>query len=301
VRDEADGATGDSSPLDFAFGAPVEGAPEPAWIHGAPAGGGDTDPPIQVHAHDEHTYILRQSKTVHYEAPFMYLLFGNERALLLDSGAIEDSGGFPLRSTVDALTGTWLRRHPRVAYELVVAHTHGHRDHYSGDAQFAGRPDTTVVPVGVDAVRGYFGFTDWPSQVVRFDLGGRVLDVVGCPGHHESSICVYDPWSGFLLTGDTVLPGRLYVFDHAGFVDSMTRLVRFAGQRKVTGVLGSHIEMTSVPGRDYPVGCLYQPEEPPLRMPVDRLAAVRDAALAARTRGEHVYDDFIICNYVPGA
>jgi glyoxylase-like metal-dependent hydrolase (beta-lactamase superfamily II) len=290
---------GGGEALDFVTGAPSPGKPEPAWIHGARRRRAATDPPIQVHVYDEHTYVMRQSKAVHYEAPFMFLMFGNDRALLLDTGATGDPERFPLRFTVEALVGTWLRRHPREGYKLVVAHTHGHGDHHAADAQFADREDTTVVPLGVDAVRDYFGFRDWPSDAVRFDLGGRVLDVVGCPGHHEASICVYDPWSGFLLTGDTVYPGRLYVSDHAEFVASLDRLVRFAAQRRVTGVYGCHIEMTRTPGRDYPIGCTYQPDEPPLRMDVQRLAAVRDAALAARTRGQYANDDFMIWHGVP--
>ena len=61
-----------------------------------------------------------------------------------------------------------------------------------------------------------------------FDLGGRVLEVTGIPGHHEAAIAVYDPWTGFLLTGDTVYPGRLYVRDMPAFMDSLDRLVAFA-------------------------------------------------------------------------
>ena len=35
-----------------------------AWIHGSQAAKYNTDPDIQVHACDEHTYILRQNKAV---------------------------------------------------------------------------------------------------------------------------------------------------------------------------------------------------------------------------------------------
>ena len=31
--------------------------------------------------------ILRQNMSVHYEAPFLYLLLGNDQAVLVDSGA----------------------------------------------------------------------------------------------------------------------------------------------------------------------------------------------------------------------
>ena len=82
---------------------------------------------------------MRQSKSVHYEAPFLYLLFGNDRALLLDTGATADAGAVPAArrlSTGSSPTGS--ARHPRERYELIVAHTHGHGDHVAGDGQFAG-------------------------------------------------------------------------------------------------------------------------------------------------------------------
>ena len=81
------------------------GAPplDVTWIHGSRRPGARTDPPIQVHAVDPHTFILRQSKSVHYEAPFLYLFCGRERALLLDTGATADPRAFPLRATVDAV------------------------------------------------------------------------------------------------------------------------------------------------------------------------------------------------------
>jgi len=40
-----------------------------------------------------------------------------------------------------------------------------------------------------------------------------------------------DPWTGFLLTGDTVYRGRLYVEDWAAFGRAIDRLVGFAGHR----------------------------------------------------------------------
>jgi len=174
-------------------GAPVAGDLDVQWIHGSRSARRNTDPKIQVHACDPHTFVLRQSKAVHYEAPFLYLFCGNDRALLLDTGATEQSEKFPLRETVDHLLGNWLADHPRGSYELVVAHTHGHGDHTAGDSQFAGRPDTIMVPGDVASVRSFFGFADWPDQIVQFDLGGRVLDVTGIPGHHPASIVVYDP------------------------------------------------------------------------------------------------------------
>jgi glyoxylase-like metal-dependent hydrolase (beta-lactamase superfamily II) len=276
--------------IDFS-GGPVAGDDDVAWIHGAPG-----EPPIQVHRWDEHTVVLRQGKAVHWEAPFLYLLFGNDRALLLDTGATADAERFPLRRTVDELVDGWLRDHPREGYELVVAHTHSHGDHKAGDPQFAGRPRTTVVGHEVADVRAHFGLGADLDDVSTYDLGGRVLDVVAIPGHHPTSIALFDPWTGFLLTGDSVLRGRLYDVDVPASVASFERLAGFAAARPVRHVMGCHIEMTRTPGRDYPIATRYQPDEPPLPMTPAHLTAVRDAARANTRPGIHVFDDFLLVN-----
>lgn len=286
----------DSADIDFAVGAPIDGADEPVWIHGAPSRKQCDDPVIQVHQSDRHTFILRISKAVSFEAPFIYLLFGNERAVLFDTGPSADPASIPLRTTVDELVSAWLAEYPRDGYELVVAHTHGHHDHRDGDPQFADRPRTTIVGHTAEEVRGFYGFREWPGQIVSFDLGGRVLELTGTPGHHPASVTVYDPWTGFLLTGDTVMPGRLYAKEYADFLQSMDRLLEFAQQRTITRVLGCHIEMSRTPGRDYPAGSTYQPDEVALRLPATRIADIRDAALAATKPGVYAHADFIIWN-----
>jgi glyoxylase-like metal-dependent hydrolase (beta-lactamase superfamily II) len=85
------------------------------------------------------------------------------------------------------------------------------------------------------------------------------------PGHHRASLTIHDPWSGFLLTGDNVLPGRIYAFDFPAYLDSMERTVEFAHTKKITHVKGCHIEMTRRPGRDYPPGAPTSPTNPRCR------------------------------------
>jgi hydroxyacylglutathione hydrolase len=286
-----------STPLDFTTGTPVRGDLDVQWIHGSRRGAGRSGPVFQAQAYDRHTFVLRQSKAASYEAPFLYLLFGNDRALLLDTGAGKQTEARPLRDTVDELIASWLGEHPRDGYELVVAHTHGHNDHVAGDAQFADRPGTSIVGRELTAVQEFFGFTSWPDQTVQFDLGGRLLEITGSPGHHRAAITIYDPWSGFLLTGDTVLPGRLYAPDYPAFLATMDRIAELAASRPVTHVMGCHIEMTRTPGRDYPLGCTYQPNETSLQMTVQQLTAIRDAARSvAGQPGAHRFDDFLIYN-----
>src|SRR6185369_9358741 len=106
--------------------------------------------PLEITRLSASTIQLRQPKAAHWEAPFLFLLLGAERALLLDTGASADAEHLPLRETVDSLIAEWLGSHPHAGYELIVAHTHAHGDHIAADGQFAYRPDTTVVGTTVD-------------------------------------------------------------------------------------------------------------------------------------------------------
>ncbi|WP_329181925.1 MBL fold metallo-hydrolase [Streptomyces sp. NBC_01477] len=282
--------------ITFAAEPPEPRALDVRWIHGSPSAKHNTDPDIQVHAYDEHTVILRQNMAVNYEAPFLFLLFGNDRAVLIDTGATASAEFFPLRRVVDDLVARWLAEHRRDGYALLVLHTHAHGDHIAGDAQFADRPDTTVVGADAGSARAYFGFADGPGRAARVDLGGRVLECLATPGHHEAAVTYYDPHTGFLLTGDTVYPGRLYVEDWAAFRATVDRLIEFAGTRPVTHVLGCHIEMTDEPAVDYPILTTYQPHEPPLQMTVGQLRDLRGAIDEVGDRpGRHAFPDFVIC------
>ncbi|MDF3300212.1 MBL fold metallo-hydrolase [Streptomyces tropicalis] len=291
---------GPGTPLiDFAGPVPRPRGLDVRWIHGSPSAKHNTDPDIQVHAYDDHTYILRQNMAIDYEAPFLFLLFGNDRAVLIDTGATASAAFFPLRRVVDELVDGWLARHPRDGYRLLVLHTHPHRDHVAGDGQFAGRPGTTVVGADLATARRYFGFGEDPGSVARVDLGGRVLEVLATPGHHAAAVTYHDPWTGFLLTGDTVYPGRLYIEDWPAFTRSLDRLIEFCDRRRVTHVLGCHIEMTRQPGVDYPIRTTHQPDEPPLQLAAGHLREIRAAIEDNGNRpGRLVLPLFILC---PGA
>ncbi|GGS31520.1 hypothetical protein Snoj_35220 [Streptomyces nojiriensis] len=266
------------------------------WIHGSPSAKHNTDPDIQVYAYDEHTVILRQNMAIDYEAPFLFLLFGNDRAVLIDTGATASGEFFPLRPVVDRLVDGWLARHPRQEYHLLVLHTHAHGDHTAGDGQFAGRPDTTVVAADLPTAWKHFGFDENPTATARVDLGGRGLECLATPGHHESAVTYYDPWTGFLLTGDTVYPGRLYIQDRHAFTRTIDRLIEFCERRPVTHVMGCHIEMTTEPGVDYPVRTTYQPHEPPLQMTTDHLHEIRAALDEIGTQPRRLaFPLFVLC------
>jgi hydroxyacylglutathione hydrolase len=275
--------------------AEVPGSFPARWIHGSPNCATNADPPFQVHWYEEDTAILRQNKCAHFEAPFLYLLFGSDQALLLDTAAIPAVGPFPLRQTVDSLVGEWLAGRGLPALPLIVGHTHSHGDHIGGDAQFASRPQTTVVKPTLDAVKTFFGITGWPDQIATLNLGARAFRVIATPGHDETAIAVYDPRTHILFTGDTFYPGRLFIEDWNAFKASIARLVTFCESNPVTHILGNHIEMTDQPGVEYPVGTTFQPSERALSLKRTHLIELHEAAqrLGAVPVRE-IHDDFII-------
>lgn len=244
------------------------------WVHGAPG-----EVRLQVHEAAPGLWILRQSKASNFEAPFLYLLAGDRGALLLDTGAehagdseagdsepghSEAAGSeLPLRATVDRLLGEWQRQRKLDAVPLVVAHSHGHRDHVHGDAQFRDRPDTRIVGTQPQQVAAFFGLDRWPEGEARFDLGGRTLTVLPLPGHEPAHIAIYDAQTASLFSGDSLYPGLLTVRDWPAYRASAARLASFAQRHRVERVLGAHIEMSARPGQLYPLGSAYNPTSTP--------------------------------------
>jgi hydroxyacylglutathione hydrolase len=273
------------------------GSLEVNWIHGSQDCGANTDPALQVHHYNNNVVILRQNKCLDFEGPFLYLIFGEDKALLVDTGATASADGFPLREQVEEIIAAKLGDRPRSEFELIVAHSHGHGDHTAADPQFAGEPGTTLIAATVAAVREAFAIVSWPEAEAMRDLGNRLISVIPIPGHERASIAFYDHKSGLLLTGDTLYPGRLYVAEWAEYRNSIARLNAFANRPGVTirHVLGAHVEMSVTPGQDFPVGSTYQPGEHVLELGVEdlsELAAVLDEAGAVPQR--IVRDDFIV-------
>jgi glyoxylase-like metal-dependent hydrolase (beta-lactamase superfamily II) len=258
------------------------------WIDGTAS-----EPQMQIQAYDADTFVIRQSVKTNFEAPFLYLLFGKDRVLLLDTGA----GGLKVRPTIDGVIADWLKAHHRTSIALVVAHSHSHGDHRMGDVEFKDRPDTVVVGWTAPEVAAFFKIADWPNQIASFDLGGRVLDIVPTPGHHPSHIMVFDRHTRLLLSGDTLYPGRLYVpaNDFADYKASIDRVTAFTKDRRVSHILGAHIEMTTTPGKDYPQAAPAHPNEHALDLPYADLLELQAAVhRMGDTAVKDVHDDFIV-------
>ncbi|MFZ0295493.1 MAG: MBL fold metallo-hydrolase [Candidatus Sulfotelmatobacter sp.] len=231
------------------------------WNEGAPDCATNLQPPLQVHPYNPTTFILRENPCATAEAPFMYLLVGSTKALLIDTGDVSDPKKMPLAQTVLAL----LSRPDHSQLPLLIVHTHGHLDHRLGDSQFANLSNVQIVGTDLAHVRQYFGFSDWPKGLAQIDLGGRIIDVIPTPGHYPSHVSYYDRQTALFFSGDFFLPGHLIIDDAKADLASANRVADFIRDRPVTYVLGGHIELNSA-GEMLPLGSNYHPREHVLQL-----------------------------------
>ena len=225
--------------------------------------------PIQVHRYNAQTIVLREKLCSTWEAPFMYLLIGTKRALLIDTGDIADPKLMPLESLVMSL----LPGESAAKLPLLVVHSHGHLDHRAGDPQFEGVNGIELVRSDLEHVRAFFGFADWPNGSAQIDLGDRIVDVLPAPGHHPAQLLYYDRDTGLVFSGDFLLPGRLLVDDWSAYEVSARRVAEFVKDRPVSFVLGGHVEKNRS-GALLPWESTYHPDEHSLQLTRDDLAAL---------------------------
>ena len=240
------------------------------WIHGSKDCETNKDPAMEVFQYDESSYVLRQNKCLSYEAPFIYVLIGDEKILVVDTGATESANEFPLYKTIQSLNQKHLAQEQTNEREILVIHTHSHSDHYGADSQFIGKENVTVVEANSTGVNEFFDFKEWPNEQAKIELGGRSVTIIPTPGHQGEAISIYDTQTKWLLTGDTFYPGYIYVKDWNDYKNSISRLVSFTNNNTVSAILGAHIEMTNRAGEYYEIGTIFQPEESSLLlMPID--------------------------------
>lgn len=267
----------------------------PLALFAAPWNSGQSaeEPLYQVQAIDADTFALRQSIRTTFEAPFLYLLIGRDRALLIDTG----DGGGGLRAEVDRLIATRRRSNGSQEFQLVVMHSHSHTDHVRGDAEFVGRPNTVIVGHSQADVAAFFGMRSWPDESVSFDLGGRIVDVLPAPGHQAAHVAVFDRATRILFTGDAVYPGilRFQCGAAAQYLSSIERMGDFASQNEARWLLGGHIEMRAAAGQYYRSQDRARRDERQLEL---EPSALNEIAVAVRRMGDHPrvedHDDFVL-------
>src|SRR6267378_2168981 len=91
------------------------------WLTGGP----DclTVPDWQVHDYNKDFYIIRESGCINAEKPFLYLIFGDDKALLEDTGvayATADHTVIPTAPFIMDLLAKWAKRKNHAPVSLVV-------------------------------------------------------------------------------------------------------------------------------------------------------------------------------------
>jgi len=145
----------------------------------------------------------------------VFLLAGEERALLIDTGM----PGLDLHQLIS--------QHTDLPCQLLV--THADMDHISGNDQF----DEFYMHPSEAAF--YFNGQHGPGRMLpvfegdTIDLGGRVLEIIHLPGHTPGSITVLDRASRCLIGGDPISrEADIYMYeDHCdmnAYIASLERL-----------------------------------------------------------------------------
>jgi glyoxylase-like metal-dependent hydrolase (beta-lactamase superfamily II) len=205
-------------------------------------------PWFEVYQVSDGTYALLESR--HYEEVISYLILGDERAVLLDTGM----GIGDIRSEAERLTDL----------PVTVVNSHSHYDHVGDNHHFdevwafddegeVARIERGLTRAECERFLQPGSYLDLPPSfdpttyeirpapvterlrhLETIELGGRTLTVHHTPGHSPGSICLLDSRDRLLFTGDTFYPGRLYAhFDDSDFdlyVQSVEYLVGLLDQ-----------------------------------------------------------------------
>lgn len=192
-----------------------------------------------------------------FEETISYLIVGDKRALLFDTGM----GIGDLKKVTTQLT-----RLP-----IVVLNSHTHDDHvgsnwqfdtiYSMDTPFTrknaqgSREDAQAevapgeicgdLPAGFDPktyVTRPWKITSFVHDRDRIDLGGRSLEIIATPGHTPDAISLLDRANGLLFTGDTYYPAPIWLYRPETDLDAYGRSIRLlaALTPQLKLVLGQH-------------------------------------------------------------
>lgn len=201
---------------------------------------------------DPKTFAISEYR--HWEETHCYLLCGEERALLIDTGL----GVSNIKNVVGGLT----------ELPVTVVTTHAHWDHIGGHRYF----DHIAVheqerdwlagdfPLPLEVVKknltsrpcrfppefspdDYQLFHGKPQALLHdgdtLELGGRSIMVIHTPGHSPGHCCFYEPERKYLYSGDLLYKGCLYAFypttDPQQFYRSVKRVLTYEIERILPG------------------------------------------------------------------
>jgi glyoxylase-like metal-dependent hydrolase (beta-lactamase superfamily II) len=239
------------------------------------------------------------------ERVLSYLIVGNERALLIDTG----TGAVSMKDAVSTLTDLpallinshshWdhvgnndefseITIHRAEAHELAHAYSRADIDRFFGEGNLLGPlPDgRRIDSISIDA--------SVPTMLLdggeSFDLGGRPITKKHTPGHAPGLLSFLDEASGILFSTDTAYLGYLYAYsedtDLPTYIRSMDLLASLAPSIDV--VHPSHNTDTMSP--DY---------LPRMRDALQEVANGREPEGVDEQRTIHQFDGFGVYGRLP--
>ncbi|NLK76511.1 MAG: MBL fold metallo-hydrolase [Clostridiales bacterium] len=202
---------------------------------------------------DNDTFVISEYK--HWEETHCYLLCGNEKALLIDTGL----GVSNIEKVVEKLTHL----------PIIVITTHVHWDHIGGHkcfnniAVYEEEKEWLSVqfPIPLQVVKNnltckpcefpknfliesYQIYQGIPQKIVHdkecLDLGGREVVVIHTPGHSPGHCCFYEPERKYLYSGDLIYSGCLDAFYPTTDPYLFWQSVKRVQSLEVTRVLPGH-------------------------------------------------------------
>ncbi len=190
---------------------------------------------------DQKTIAIGEPR--YHQRNYSYLILGEERAVLFDSGpgvrdivpVVKSLTSLPVTVTTSHLhydhTGN-MDRFDNVAMidvpELrAQVQPHGH--FFPNDDMHLGVIENILAPT--------FAVDEWWKPSGTINLGDRKLTVLHTPGHTKGSLMLYDSQRKTLFTGDYIYPGQLFAFvpgSHMGdYLETSERLIGLIDENAV--------------------------------------------------------------------
>jgi glyoxylase-like metal-dependent hydrolase (beta-lactamase superfamily II) len=245
------------------------------------------------------------AENLHFERVRSYLIEGEGRAILLDTGM----GVGDIRAVVEDLT----------SLPITVLNSHAHWDHIGGNWRFneilihaaeaddivKGRdnaslkkwfkPDllygplasgTTIDNVEIKSSRA----TTILTGDERLELGGRALELMHTPGHSEGGLVVLDRQNGIVFTTDVAYLAPLYCYSPwTNVFDYQRSLVKL--EAATAGMRAAYPSHDQTPFAPEAIGRM--------RVAFDEIIAGRQAEKIEGEIATHLFGDFSVM--VPSA
>lgn len=209
---------------------------------------------------DEETYIISEYR--HWEETHCYLLIGEKRCLLIDTGL----GICNIYEEVRKLTDK----------PITAIATHIHWDHVGGHGYFrdfyAHRAELDWLkgefPLSAATVRemvadrcdlpenfdlnAYKMFQGTPTKILdggeTVDIGGRLIKVIHTPGHSPGSMCFFEPLRGYLFCGDLIYKDTLFAYYPSTDPEAYLNSLETVSKLPVKKLFPGHHSLETEPG-----------------------------------------------------